>query len=108
MRYEVLLTEDAQQDIEDIHAYVAESDSPAQADRVLDKLMQLADSLARFPGRGTFPRELQLLGMRDFRQVFFKPYRVIYRTVGHCVHVYLVVDGRRDMQTLLARRLLGG
>jgi toxin ParE1/3/4 len=37
----------------------------------------------------------------------FKPWRVVYRVIGDRVVVYLIVDGRRDMQTVLARRLLG-
>jgi toxin ParE1/3/4 len=45
--------------------------------------------------------------MRDYRQTFFKPYRVIYRVEGQRVYAYLIADGRRDMQSLLARRLLG-
>jgi hypothetical protein len=36
----------------------------------------------------------------------FKPYRVIYRIVEKRVLVYVIADGRRNMQTLLARRLL--
>ena len=36
-----------------------------------------------------------------------KPYRVIYRIMGKRVFVYLIADGRRDMPTLLERRLLG-
>ena len=48
------------------------------------------------------------LGIKDYRQTFFKPYRVIYRVDGQRVYVYVIVDGRRDMQSLLARRLLGG
>lgn len=43
----------------------------------------------------------------EYRQVFFKPYRLIYRIVGKQVVVYLIVDSRRDLQSLLARRLLG-
>ena len=31
----------------------------------------------------------------------------VYRMIGDRVVVYLIVDGRRDMQTVLARRLLG-
>jgi toxin ParE1/3/4 len=38
--------------------------------------------------------------------VYFKPYRVIYRVMNAKVFVYLIVDGRRDMQTLLTQRLL--
>jgi toxin ParE1/3/4 len=32
---------------------------------------------------------------------------VIYRVIGKQVVIYLIVDGRRDMQSVLARRLLG-
>jgi hypothetical protein len=38
----------------------------------------------------------------------FKPYRVIYRITGRQVVIGLIADGRRDMQSVLAKRLLGG
>jgi toxin ParE1/3/4 len=38
--------------------------------------------------------------------IFFKPYRIIYRVIENNVYVLLIADGRRDMQTLLQRRLL--
>lgn len=107
MRHEVLLTEGAERDLEAIYDYIAEFDSPAAASRVLDRLLEAADSLATFPERGSHPRELLALGIREYRQTFFKPYRVIYRIRAHQVLVYLIADGRRDMQSLLSRRLLG-
>ena len=106
-RYEVLLTRGAEQDLEAIHDYIADSDSPASADHVLSRLMEVAEGLAQFPERGSYPKELAALGIREFRQTTFKPYRVIYRVMGKQVLVYLIVDGRRDMQSVLARRLLG-
>jgi len=106
-RYEVLLTRGAEQDLESIHDYIAEFDSLANADHVLDELMVVARGLAQFPERGSYPRELVALGIKDYRQTAFKPYRVIYRVVGNQVIIYLIVDGRRDMQSVLARRLLG-
>lgn len=63
-------------------------------------------SLASFPERGAYLRELSVLGIREYRQVFFKPYRVIYRVMGERVLIHVIVDGRRDMQSLLSRRLL--
>lgn len=33
---------------------------------------------------------------------------MIYRVIGRQVFIYLIADGRRDMQALLQRRLLGG
>lgn len=55
-----------------------------------------------------FLKELAHLGMREFREVFFKPYVIIFRVQASAVYIYLVADGRRDMQTLLAQRLLKG
>ena len=104
--FRVLLTKGAEQDLEAIHDYIHESDGPARARHVLDHLVSAADRLAVMPDRGSHPRELLALGIREYRQVFFKPYRLIYRVIGRDVFVYLIVDGRRDLQSLLARRLL--
>jgi toxin ParE1/3/4 len=106
-RYEVLLTQGAEQDLESIHDYIAEFDAPANADHVLDRLLRVAESLATFPERGVYPKELIALGIRDYRQTALKPYRVIYRVIGRKVYIYLIADGRQDMQSLLMRRLLG-
>lgn len=105
-RHEVLLTRDAEHDLEDLFDYIAAHDSPAAAVRVLDRIEKSIASLRSLPERGSFPKELLALGIRDYRQVFFKPYRLIYRIAGPRVYIYLIIDGRRDMQTLLARRLL--
>jgi toxin ParE1/3/4 len=106
-RYEVLLTEAAEQDLEALYDYIAEFDSVAHANQVLDGVMAVAEGLAQFPERGSHPKELLALGIKDYRQTAFKPYRLIYRVLGNRVVIYLIVDGRRDMQALLARRLLG-
>ena len=106
MSFDVLLSSDAELDIEDIYRYVAERDSAANADGVLIALEEACLALAEMPERGNVPKELRSIGMTEFREVHFKPYRVIYRIVGRQVIVYCVVDGRRDMQSFLQRRLL--
>jgi toxin ParE1/3/4 len=106
-RYEVLLTRGAEQDLESIYDCIAEFDCVSSANHVLDELMEVVQGLAQFPERGSYPKELVALGIKDYRQTAFKPYRVIYRVMGNQVVIYLIVDGRRDMQSVLARRLLG-
>lgn len=105
-RFEVLLTADAERDLEDLCRHIASTDSRASADRVLDRLLAAAKSLSLFPERGSPPKELRSVGIAEFRQVFFKPYRVIYRVMEKRVVIYLIADGRRDMQELLSQRLL--
>ncbi len=106
--FKVLLTEGSEQDLESIHDYLAEFDCVANANDVLDELMDVVDSLSKFPERDSYPKELVGLGIKEYRQTFFKPYRMIYRVAGSQVIVYLIADGRRDMQSVLARRLLDG
>jgi toxin ParE1/3/4 len=108
MRLEVLLTEDAEQDLQDLYEYIAKVDSPKNADHVLERLLEVTESLATSPERGSQPKELRSLGIQEYRQAFFKPYRVIYRLLDKQVVIYVIADGRRDMQSLLSRRLLGG
>ncbi len=107
MRFDVLLTEHSERDLDELYGYIAEHDTPGNAAHVLDRIEKVMESLSTFPERGSRPKELLALGIREYRQTFFKPYRLIYRIVEQRVYVYLIVDGRRDMQALLARRLFG-
>ena len=107
MSYKVLLTRGAERDLESIYDYIAEHDSQENADHVLDKLLEVVATLSTFPERGSHPKELIALGIREYRQAHFKPYRLIYRVTGKQVFIYMIADGRRDVQALLSRRMLG-
>lgn len=107
VRFDVFMTEGAEHDLESIYDYIAEFDCPANADYVLDQLNSVLENLARFPERGSHPKELIALGIKEYRQAMFKPYHVIYRVMDTQVVIYVIADGRRDMQSLLSLRLLG-
>lgn len=104
--YEVLLSMEVDADLIDLFEYIAKKDSVENAFHVLDKLEALIRSLAQQPERGHYPPELFEHGIKNFREVFFKPYRVIYEVIGSKVVVLGCFDGRRDMQAVLERRLL--
>ena len=106
MSFKVFLTHDAARDLEELYDYIAHHDAPGRAERVLERIEKVFASLSESHERGSYPKELLVLGIRNYREVFFKPYRIIYQVSGKSVHVMLVVDGRRDMQSLLQRRLL--
>lgn len=104
--YNVLFTRDADIDLNELIDFIAAQDGDGQADQILEKIERVVSSLAETPDRGVWPKELADIGIRDFREVFFKPYRIVYRIDGANVHIMLITDGRRDMQSLLQRRLL--
>jgi len=106
MSLPVFLTDDAARDLEDLYDYIALQDVPGKADHVLEEIEKALNSLSENPQRGAYPKELLAIGLREYREVFFKPYRIIYRIIAERVTVFVIADGRRDMQTLLQRRLL--
>ncbi len=106
MSFRVFLTEDASRDLEELYHYIDPSDAPGKADYVLDQLENAFSTLSENPDRGAYPKELLAVGLREYREIFFKPYRIIYRVMGEKAYVMVIADGRRDMQSLLQRRLL--
>ena len=106
MSYRLLLTDDASRDLEELYDYIDSHEAPGKADYVLNQLENVFTSLSENPQRGTYPKELLAAGLREYREIYFKPYRIIYRVISKCVYVMVIADGRRDMQALLQRRML--
>jgi len=104
--YTVLLTQDAMDDLEVIYDYIYVHDAPARADYVIGRIEETFGRLTLFPERGAYPPELLGVGIKEYRETFFKPYRIVYRIQDCKVYVMMIVDGRRNLQTLLLRRLL--
>lgn len=107
VRFQVELTAGAEEDLKALHRYLEEHASIEQADALLDALLEKIETLETWPERGSIPKELEALGIREFRQMLLSPCRLIYRVVERRVIVMVIADGRRDMQTRLERRLLG-
>lgn len=90
---------EALDDVDAIAAYIAK-DSPFYASAVVQKLLDAAQNLARFPNIGAIVPEI---GEPEFRERFVYSYRLIYRVTAGQVLVVAVVHGKR----LLTPGLIG-
>lgn len=106
MKYQVMMSDDAEADLFEIYRYIAQTASVARAHALLDKLEQAAFSLEKNPQRGRIPLELREFGVTEFMELDIKPYRFIYRFGRKRVFIHCVLDGRMDMERLLQERLL--
>ena len=106
MKHQVLVIAEAGEDIFDIYNYVLRADGRNRADHLLVKLQETCQSLAEMPRRGHSLPELERVGVRGYREIHFKPYRIIYQIVGRKVFIHCVLDGRRNLQDILERRML--
>ncbi len=75
MDYQVLIAPAARQDLRDITGHIAAHDSRA-ALRLGDELLDVADSLRRFPQRG---RTVPEFDRPEWREVVYRSFRIIYR-----------------------------
>ncbi|MGK0240724.1 MAG: toxin ParE1/3/4 [Candidatus Pelagisphaera sp.] len=106
MAPKVRLTVEAEEDLFDIWRFVAENDSPAKANTLLDNLETSCHSLGQTPNKGHVPKELRRVDIFDFYEIHYKPYRILYELNEKRVLIHAVLDGRRDMESLLRSRLL--
>lgn len=102
MKYRIIRTTKADEQIRDIVFYRAELTGINAALALLDKLETGIKSLEQFPESGSTPR-YSALRARGFRVLIVEKYLAFYK-VDHSqslVTIYAVVDGRRDYLNLI-------
>jgi toxin ParE1/3/4 len=104
-RHRVRSTIAATGDLTQIGLYIA-ADSIERALEWMDRLEANAARLGRFPDRGREVPELKAMGIRGYREIVVRPYRIVFRIAGRDVFVLAVIDGRRDLAEVLLERLI--
>lgn len=72
-------------------SYIA-ADRPSAAARWLERVLASAEALADAPDRG---RIIPELGRADLREVFVRPYRIMYRRESKRIIILTIRHGRR-------------
>lgn len=106
MKFHIIILPEARDDLIDIYQYVAEHDSMGHADLLLDVLEEKCSSLCLHPQRGHPVPELKRIHVESYREIHHKPYRIIFQILSEIVYIHAVLDGRRDLQDLLERRII--
>ena len=106
MKYKVLITKTAEEDIFEIYKYVYQNDSPAKADKLFKRIQEAILDLEEFPTRGHIPEELERINVTGYLEIHYKPYRIFYQVLNQTVYVHFILDSRRDISELLQKRLL--
>lgn len=87
----------ARDGLDEVIAYIAE-DSPEAADKVLEAVLGVAESLSVFSERG---RVVPELADGSIREVFVYRYRMIYEVLPSEVHILAFIHGARDFDRWL-------
>ena len=105
--YQVEWTSDAEQMLDEIITYIANDSGKAARDS-LERIKKRAGSLDLSPMRGRYVPELLELGIRTYREIIVKPWRIIYKLGSTNVYILLIIDSRRDVASYLSLELTKG
>lgn len=90
----VTFTPQARADLRAIHTFISR-DSPAAADRVIDRIIAAAERVCTFPLSG---RTVPEYDVEDIREVIVYSYRVVYRIDPDEIQVLTIHHGARPME----------
>lgn len=106
MKYKVIIDPQAKQDLKEIFIYLAINDSIRSVNKLIDALEESLYKLEKFPERGHIPLELIPTGIKNYLEIHYKHYRIIYEIEYDSIYIHSVIDGRRNIQEILSNRLL--
>ncbi len=109
MSFTVMLLEDAEQDLIDIHAYIQNRFSASLANEIYQQIRDDILMLEENPNLGTMIPQLAELGMHQFcHMVVMKKNRVVYEIdmANQLIYVFLVCTERQDYDSVLRRRIM--
>ncbi|MEI6169288.1 MAG: type II toxin-antitoxin system RelE/ParE family toxin [bacterium] len=104
--FKIVWSEIAISDLDSILDYIAYEDSVESAQNVYAKIELKVNSLAQSPCRCRVVPELQEIGVSEFRENLWGPYRICFRIYHQTVVLVAIVDSRRNLEEFLVERSL--
>lgn len=101
MKYKLIITKDAQSELEAIADYISESlSNPSAAARLLDRIKQHYNTLSDNPLIYQVCDSISS-GEKEYRKIVINNYILIFRVENNTVYILHIFYGRRDYFNLL-------
>jgi plasmid stabilization system protein ParE len=104
-KYEIKWAAPAREDLNEIINYIF-ANNESYAIKVLDKIELAVKNLDVFPMRGRIVPELGKFGYLLYREIIVDYWRVLYKIESNIVWIMAVIDGRRNVEDMLLKRML--
>ncbi|MGF6782500.1 type II toxin-antitoxin system RelE/ParE family toxin [Paraburkholderia sp. GAS334] len=105
-KLKLLILDEAQEDTKDLRRYILKSFGAETWEQTSAELTVTFSNIRQFPQSGYVPAELADFGGLNFREALSGQNRVIYEVRDDTIYIHVVTDTRRDLRTLLQKRLL--
>lgn len=102
----VVILKSAEHDLKELKNYLTKNFSIETWQNSYDNIKTAIRNLKTFPDVGSIPEEFEKLSISQYRQVLSGMNRIIYEVRLDTVYIHIITDTRRDLKSLLTRRLL--
>ena len=104
-KYYIKWAAPAREDINEIIDYISQANID-YAVKILDKIESQVNQLDLFPERYRIVPELEKYGYLLYREIIVDYWRIIYKIENNFVYIMLVIDGRRNLEDLLLKKII--
>lgn len=108
MSLKVVILQSAEIDLKEIRTYLIKQFSTQTWQSTYAELKAVIRNLGLQPCAGSIPEEIEKLNLRHYRQILSGKNRIIYEIREQTVYVHIIADTRKNLPTLLMKRLLQG
>jgi toxin ParE1/3/4 len=105
MQFNVVILKEAEKDLDVVYSYLKNQVGKSIAQKEINLLETACESLSDNPERGSIPRELEVIGTFEYRQIIHKKLRIIYQISEGFVFIFGILHGRRNVSEILSQRL---
>jgi plasmid stabilization system protein ParE len=102
----VVFLRSAELDLKELKSYIVKDFGKETWQASYSKIQEAVGTLQTFPFQGKIPEELGRLNLTQYRQVISGVNRIIYEIRQEMIYIHVVCDTRKDMKSLLTKRLL--
>ena len=108
MSSKVIWSEDASLDLVDIVSYIKIHSGKGIAKEIYTRIKSKVDYIVDFPKAGIVVPELVNIGITDIYQIIVSPWKVYYKVIEDKILVLSVIDGRRNLEEILYKKIITG
>ena len=106
MSFQVVFLKSAEFDLKELRSHMVKQFGKDAWQASYAKIKDAVNSIGTFPLGGDVPEELERLNLTQYRQLVSGMNRIIYEVRQEIIYIHIVCDTRKDMKSLLTRRLL--
>ncbi len=102
--YKVRISRSAKLDLDEIISFYSQ-ERIDYAKNVMLMIKKSIQSLKTFPEKGRIVPELSDHNIHEYREILSSYWRILYKIENSDVFVHAIIDGRRNTEELLMRKL---